>query len=202
MHRNILNPAQLQARGKNAAAELFARRLIVPKIFFDAPWPGKSARADVLAVDRAGAGDIHVVDVRVGIIAARDSVTQLMQLPAHYKYVAILNPGNRRLQERDLYAGDGLGESESCSSKKKSTANSWRESKLHPSASALAPTLSGKSIVSPQDSMPTAKSACRSPGLRRGGGFYCSPSPLSARSTESAPAPLIRMVSPSAIASR
>lgn len=109
MHRNILNPAQLQARGKNAAAELFARRLIVPKIFFDAPWPGKSARADVLAVDRAGAGDIHVVDVRVGIIAARDSVTQLMQLPAHYKYVAILNPGNRRLQERDLYAGDGLG---------------------------------------------------------------------------------------------
>ncbi len=109
MYKSVLSPAVLQARGKNAVADLLARRLIVPKIFLDASWPVKSSHVDVLAVDRAGAGDIHVVDVRLGIVAARDSVTQLMQLPAHYKYVAILNPGNTHSREHDLYAGDGLG---------------------------------------------------------------------------------------------
>lgn len=109
MYKSDLSPALLQARGKNAVAEFLARRLIVPKIFFDAPWPVKSSRVDVLAVDRAGAGDIHVVDVRVGIFAARDSVTQLMQLPAHYKYVAILSPGNKLPGEQLLYPANDLG---------------------------------------------------------------------------------------------
>lgn len=109
MYKNILNEDQLEARGKNAVADLLAKRLIVPKIFFDAAWPAKKSRIDVLAVDRAGAGDIHVVEVRVGVNAAMQSVARLKQLPAHYKYVAIFNPGRYRLEEPILYSGDGLG---------------------------------------------------------------------------------------------
>lgn len=109
MHKNILTEAQLEARGKNAVAALLAHRLIVPKIFFDARWPPRTSRVDVLAVDRAGAGDIHVVQVRAGIKAAAEAIAQLMQLPAHYKYVAVVTPGNYRLQERTLYSEDGLG---------------------------------------------------------------------------------------------
>jgi hypothetical protein len=109
VYRNILSQDQLEARGKNAVADLLARRLIVPKIFFDAAWPTRKRRIDVLAVDRAGAGDIHVVEVMVGINAAMQSLTPLMLLPAHYKYVAIVNPGQFKLQEPILYSDDGLG---------------------------------------------------------------------------------------------
>ncbi|MGB8885452.1 MAG: hypothetical protein WCC87_01950 [Candidatus Korobacteraceae bacterium] len=109
MYKNILSEDQLEARGKNAVANLLARRLIVPKIFFDAAWPAKRSQIDVLAVDRAGAGDIHVVEVKVGIHAASQSVAQLKELPAHYKYVAIVNPSNYRLKEPTLYSSDGLG---------------------------------------------------------------------------------------------
>ncbi len=109
MYKNILNEDQLEARGKNAVADLLAKRLIVPKIFFDAAWPAKRSQIDVLAVDRAGAGDIHVVEVKSGINSAMLSVAQLKELPAHYKYVAIMNPGQTKLQQRILYPDDGLG---------------------------------------------------------------------------------------------
>ena len=109
MYKNSLTEAQLEARGKNAVAALLARRLIVPKIFFDAHWPTRTSRIGVLAVDRAGAGDIHVVEVKVGVRGAAEAVVQLMHLPAHYKYVAVVDPGNYRLQERALYSEDGLG---------------------------------------------------------------------------------------------
>ncbi len=109
MYKNILSPAQLEARGKNAVAELLARQLIVPKIFFDAAWPANRQRVDVLAVDRAGAGDIHVVEVKIGITAARDSLSGLMSLPAHYKYIAVLEAGNYQLDQQTLYPYEGLG---------------------------------------------------------------------------------------------
>ena len=109
MIKNVLTESQREARGKNAVAALLARRLIVPKIFFDAHWPGRTSQVGVLAVDRAGAGDIHVVEVTVGVRAAAEAVTQLIHLPAHYKYVAIVDPGSYSLQERTLYSEDGLG---------------------------------------------------------------------------------------------
>lgn len=107
MIKNVLTESQREARGKNAVAALLARRLIVPKIFFDAHWPGRTSRVDVLAVDRAGAGDIHVVEVTVGIRA--EAIKQLMHLPAHYKYVAVVEPGIYHLQNDVLYSADGLG---------------------------------------------------------------------------------------------
>src|ERR1700687_1182099 len=66
VRRATLSPEQQEARAKNAVADFLFRQLIVPKVFFDAPWPNRSSRVDVLAVDRSGTGEIHVVEVKVG----------------------------------------------------------------------------------------------------------------------------------------
>ena len=105
-----LSDAQLSASGKDAVASWLARRLIVPKVFFDASWPSRRAQVDVLAVDRAGAGDIWVAEVKVGIGAALDAISQLMQLPAHYKFIAIArSPAPLQLDPQALYSPSGMG---------------------------------------------------------------------------------------------
>lgn len=107
-----LSASQLEGRLKNAAAEFLQQRLIVPKIFLEATWPSYR-RIDLLAVDRAGAGDIHVVEVKVSptnITGIYDAVSDLMSVPAHYKYVASFgNPSLQQITESRLYASDGIG---------------------------------------------------------------------------------------------
>lgn len=104
-----LSASQLEGRLKNAAAEFLQQRLIVPKIFLEAAWPSYR-RIDVLAVDRAGAGDIHVVEVKVSFETIYEAVSDLMSVPAHHKYVAIFdNAALPRINESRLYAPDGIG---------------------------------------------------------------------------------------------
>lgn len=110
MYKIMLSDAQLAASGKDAVASWLARKLIVPKVFFNASWPSRRAQVDVLAVDRAGAGDIWVAEVKVGIVDARDAISQLMQLPAHYKYIAIArSPAPFQLDPQTLYSPAGMG---------------------------------------------------------------------------------------------
>ena len=114
MLRNNINPRQLEGRLKNAAAQFLSKQLVVPKIFIEAQWPDRNQRVDVLAVDRAGAGDIHVVEVKTNLRAAAESVGRLMLIPAHYRYIAtvdhedLLIP-NELLSESLLYPPDGIG---------------------------------------------------------------------------------------------
>jgi hypothetical protein len=109
LYRIELNDAQLAASGKDAVASWLARRLIVPKVFFNARWPTERTQVDVLAVDRAGAGDIWIAEVTIGVAAARDAIAQLMQLPAHYKYVAIAKPSPYQPEPQTLYSPSGMG---------------------------------------------------------------------------------------------
>ena len=110
MYRQILSRQQMESRGKNAVADLFTRKLLLPKIFFDARWPSRSSVIDVLAVDRAGAGDIYAVLVRASSELLDDAVERLKVQPAHYKYLALISgSGNYRPQETALYAPNGLG---------------------------------------------------------------------------------------------
>jgi hypothetical protein len=102
----------------NAVAELLRQRLSVPHIYIEPR--ASSLRADVLAVDRAGSGDLHAVEIKVpkdfGLKAPVPKVSyarldkmsfgwypqfrkqmhevhrQLMSLPAHYRYLAIPVP--------------------------------------------------------------------------------------------------------------
>jgi hypothetical protein len=109
LYRIELSDAQLAASSKDAVASWLARKLIVPKVFFNPPWPSRHSQVDVLAVDRAGAGDIWIAEVRVGIAAGQDAIAQLIQLPAHYKYVAIAKPGPYQPEPRTLYSRSGMG---------------------------------------------------------------------------------------------
>ncbi len=111
-YRTVLTPEQQEARAKTAVANFLFRQLIVPKIFFDAPWPNRNHRVDVLAVDRSGSGEIHVVEVKVGsaaLASVEATITKLDQIPAHFKYLAVFDNKNHRLNDRALYAPDGMG---------------------------------------------------------------------------------------------
>ena len=90
-------------------AQLLMQRLIVPKIFFEAPWPDSRNRVDLLAVDRAGTGEIHVVEVKFGAAEAAEALERVKAMPAHYKYIAVIGNGRYRLNEKTLYAIDGFG---------------------------------------------------------------------------------------------
>ena len=107
--RSSLSDAQLEASAKDAVALWLARNLLVPKVFFDAHWPAANPTVDVLAIDRAGTGDIHVASVKVGIAGVQDKIAQTMRVPAHYKYVAIVKPRPYRPQSKMLYSPDGMG---------------------------------------------------------------------------------------------
>jgi hypothetical protein len=110
-YRPVLSPEQQQGRAKNAVADFLAAQLIVPKVFFDAHWPSRRSRVDVLAVDRSGSGEVHAAEVRRGRdLKAADAIEQLMQVPAHFKYLALFdNPKNLRPHSHMLYSSDGIG---------------------------------------------------------------------------------------------
>lgn len=107
----VLSPEQQHGRAKNAVADFLSSQLIVPKIFFDAHWPSRRDRVDVLAVDRSGTGEVHVVEVKQGRdLKASDAVARLMQIPAHFRYLALFdNPKNLRPRSDMLFSQDGIG---------------------------------------------------------------------------------------------
>ncbi len=109
----VLSSEQQQGRAKNAVADLLSRQLIVPKVYFDAHWPGRRSRVDVLAVDRSGSGEVHAVEVRRGRdlkTEVADLIARLMQVPAHFRYLALFdNPKNSRPRSDMLYSPDGIG---------------------------------------------------------------------------------------------
>jgi len=109
MLRAALNEQQLHSRVKNAVAQYLFRALIVPKIFFDARWPSRKSEVDVVGVDRAGAGEIHIVEVKVGSRGWDDALRSLMGIPAHFKYLALFSNGSYRPSDSLLYAPDGMG---------------------------------------------------------------------------------------------
>jgi hypothetical protein len=108
---------QREGRAINAVAELLRRKLSVPNIYLEPP--SSLISADVLAVDRSGAGDLHAVEIKLERDLSpfdgqpqRQSTPkeveelyasfypkfceklkgihrQLMSMPAHYRYLAI-----------------------------------------------------------------------------------------------------------------
>ena len=127
-----LTPRQQKGRAVNAVAELLRNRLSVPNIYLEPHIP--SLAVDVLAVDRAGSGDLHAVEVklRVGdnfrrpgnlnqmmgawMAYIRDAMKKtrghLMSLPAHYRYLAIPHDSLSLLVGEigpRLYSSDGIG---------------------------------------------------------------------------------------------
>jgi hypothetical protein len=120
---------QQKGRAVNAVAEVLQKKLMVPNIYLE-PHIGSLA-VDVLAVDRAGAGDLHAVEVKLESEFPRNPAAALNRklwmltnvtttiksmhgqlLPAHYRYLAIPKGGwDLSVGELGphLYASDGIG---------------------------------------------------------------------------------------------
>lgn len=115
--KKILNERELENRASTVVADFFFRRLIVPQVYIDVPWPKPDDHVAVLARDRAGTGDIHVAE----IIVLQGNVGQALKLPrvlsklaaipAHYKYLAVFSEPPRLLmpKEHALYDSSGFG---------------------------------------------------------------------------------------------
>jgi hypothetical protein len=127
-----LSPRQRKGRAINAVAELLRKKLSVPNIYLQ-PHLSK-AHVDVLAVDRAGAGDLHAIQIKLKLgenferpedlnqmarswmsfirDAVKNTRSELMALPAHYRYLAIPHESLSLLVGEigpHLYSPDGIG---------------------------------------------------------------------------------------------
>lgn len=120
---------QQLGRAMNAVQEFLIHKLLFPKVYLDADWNGN--KVDVLAIDRAGVGDVHAVHlapvepsgepdwqylVTRAAILVNDRIELLCALPAQFKYVALIgfSAGLERFYpnadlSRRMLAKDGVG---------------------------------------------------------------------------------------------
>jgi hypothetical protein len=124
---------QQKGRAVNAVAELLQKKLLVPNIYLEPR--SHLLPVDVLAVDRAGAGDLHAAIIKLRVVgddfrspedsdqmigawmqylraAMKETGGHLMSLPAHYRYLAIPNDSLGLLLGEiapHLYSRDGIG---------------------------------------------------------------------------------------------
>jgi hypothetical protein len=102
---NELQELDLQhflGRAKNAVQSFLIRKLLIPKVYMDADWDGWSL--DVLAIDRAGVGDVHGVRLLTWEPGHRDNrgyssylermasaaLTDFAGFPGHFRYLAVV----------------------------------------------------------------------------------------------------------------
>ena len=114
-----LSVRQTHGRVINEIAAFLRRRLEVPNLFIKPRIPGASG-LDLLAVDGAGSGDAHGVEIRPRTVlptrsGIRELIAPLKTLPVHYRYLAIqANESSRSrlvaLREYDeLFDRSGIG---------------------------------------------------------------------------------------------
>jgi hypothetical protein len=103
----------LEIRARDAVAKWFVRTLIVPNVFFEAQWSG-DRKVDLIAIDRAGSGDVHVVEIKskAKLESIRLAIRQLFRFQANYLWIAIVqNKDDRpiRIPSKLLYPEHGMG---------------------------------------------------------------------------------------------
>ncbi len=102
-------------RAMNAVAEYFRSKLSVPNIYFD-PKPA-TPQIDLLAVDRAGSGDLHGAEIKIpnnfvsSLPTLQAYVARLRAWPAHYRYLALPSMPKlvALLPRLQLFSSDGIG---------------------------------------------------------------------------------------------
>ena len=114
-------------RAKNALQEYFINKLLIPKVYLDADWNG--VRVQVLAIDRAGVGDVHavrmippqgrLVEDGGAVLLGRElssAVSEFRSLPCQFRYVAAVIDDDVTLRSQpaeqtvsQTFAEDGVG---------------------------------------------------------------------------------------------
>ena len=107
---------RIELRSRDAVAGCLIRRLIVPRIYFGAAWPSNGAPpVDVLAIDRDGVGDPHVVLIHANAADALGAIAQLNEITSPFRWIAFLrgteDPSSATaLESQDvLYPASGAG---------------------------------------------------------------------------------------------
>jgi len=91
-----------RGRAKNALQDYLVRKLLYPKVYLDAEWDGE--KLDLLAIDRAGAGDVHGVRLVLWEPGHSDdhgysaylekavasAVTEFVGFRGHFRYLAVI----------------------------------------------------------------------------------------------------------------
>lgn len=86
-------PDQVERSAPNAVASCLIRTLIVPRIYLRARWPGDAeAEYDILAIDRDGQGEAHVVEIKRAAKEALARIPALLDpaVKAPFRWVAYL----------------------------------------------------------------------------------------------------------------
>jgi hypothetical protein len=106
-------------RARNVLQNYLIRKLLIPKVYLDADWNGK--KVDVLAIDRAGVGDVHAVYI---VYQGSDVENALETVIAnigthwmpHFLYAAVAYDGmgtHKFVPPEQIvkksFAGDGVG---------------------------------------------------------------------------------------------
>jgi len=110
--RTMSNTGQLDLRARHPVAQLLIHKLVVPQVFFDAVWIGRGRTVDVLAIDRGGAGDIHIVEIKSGVLAAKMALPKLLTVPANFLWIAIVSKPSEsvyRLPQKLLSRDNEMG---------------------------------------------------------------------------------------------
>lgn len=99
---------RIELRAQDAVARCLIRRLTVPRIYFDAPWPNHENRVDVLAIDRDGVGDAHVVEIRRAAAHALAFAPKLLTTAEPFRWIAFLRGTEDEATSLALRAEQGL----------------------------------------------------------------------------------------------
>jgi hypothetical protein len=108
-----LTSHQQVGRAINVIGQWFRDSLTVPEIFVN-PLIAR-VRLDLLAVDKAGGGDIHAVQVKTNISSLpapklKQWMEEAHQIPAHFRYLALDPVAAKAVGASPfLFADDGIG---------------------------------------------------------------------------------------------
>jgi hypothetical protein len=112
-------------RAMNALQDFLIRKLLIPKVYLNAEWNG--TRVDVMAIDRAGSGDVHAIRMFLADYSNEKYLWKLRSfvnefksdqssIQSHYRYIAVVNDRSdmRTISPeestiRDSFASDGVG---------------------------------------------------------------------------------------------
>lgn len=100
---------RIELRAKDPVAQCLIRRLTVPRVYFDAEWPGFEQHAvDLLLIDRDGVGDAHLVEIKRTATAALGRVASLLRAAAPFRWVAYVKGTEDAETTRVLKSTEGL----------------------------------------------------------------------------------------------
>lgn len=120
--QTIPNPKMASGRVVNAVAEMLNRQLHIPNIYLKPELPGAHS-VDILAVDRAGSGDLHAVKILIAALAGPKALglellvalSRAKRDPFHFYYLVVPagavteERGLRLVKAADLFDDSGIG---------------------------------------------------------------------------------------------